>query len=451
MDQQSFPFVHRRTAGASRSRFVSRLASLFAAGVAISGMALLAPACGDNSTGGSGGSPECDADSVLVDGECKKCDGVIVNGVCEGKCTADKCLENNVCVNNRCMLECDSHRDCDPAGGQDCTPAKNDETDADVNVCTFVARPAGMGVACPFGFECDGWRACPDNGICFTGQCGGDQAACMPDTEACKGVDNCVFGKCPDNTACRTDCFTACNTWLSCEGKGEADADAYCTKRDCMSDDECIGGYYCGIIRDPHEICGSSPKKGDNSFCGTTNEPCVALPEAATTRFEGSVCMLRKSCIKRNAGAPCKTDLDCSQFDGLACVTYAGEQRCAAKCLADSDCAKDASCDPAVGACVPRFGAWKGAPGTFCAPCQTDEDCGTAGTFWACSDLSNGMKACFDQSFPDTCTTDADCPASPSGKHGSCLDEDFGLGAGDPQYHHCYLPVNLNTNKTSCW
>lgn len=504
MDQLSFSGIWTR---ASRSRLFTYLA----AAAAISGAAILVPACGgETGTGGSGGAGSCDG--VIVDGVCRECDGVIVNGVCEGKCTADKCLESNVCVGNRCLLTCTSHRDCDPAGGQDCVPAKDDETSADVNVCQFTGKPAGMGIPCPNGFECDGWRACPDNGICFSGQCGGDQAACVTDTDACNGVDNCTFGKCPDGTGCRTDCFTACNLWLTCDTKGEADADAYCTKRDCMSDDECIGGYYCGIVRDPHGLCGSNPPKGDDSFCGTTNEPCVTLPEAGTTRFEGSACVLRKSCLKRGPGAPCTTNLDCSQYDGLTCLAFAGESRCAPLCTIDKDCPADSACPgdeqligavPAscnnnvldageeceivdgqpvfsvpdltcqgfgftqggtvscascqvntktcLSACEPRFGAWKGPPGTFCAPCLTDEDCGTAGTYWACMDLSNGQHGCFDRSLPDTCTKDSDCPASAGGKHGSCLDEDFGLAQGDPEYHRCYLPVNLNTNKTSCW
>ena len=430
----------------------ARLFSSIFSVIALSSAAILATACGGGGSGtggGGGGGGGVGGGTTTGTGDC--INGVIVNGVCEGKCEASKCLADNVCVGNRCVLKCDSHQDCYPDGSQSCTPAKDDETDADVSVCQFTGKPAGIGAGCPFGNECDNWLACPDNGICFASQCGGDTAACTADADACKGVDNCVIGKCADGSGCRVDCAANCKPWLSCNTKGEADADAYCTKRDCMSDDECLAGYFCGTIRDPHEVCGSNPKKGDNNFCGSTSEPCISVPEGGTSRFEGSVCMLRKSCLKRDQGAPCTTDLDCSQFDSLACVSFAGETHCARKCAANSDCALDATCDPGLQACVPKFGAWKGPPGTFCAPCLSDEDCGSKGTYWACSDLSGGMRACFDQSFPDTCTKDLDCPAAPGGKHGSCLNENFGVAPGDANYHHCYLPVNLNTNKTSCF
>jgi hypothetical protein len=68
-----------------------------------------------------------------------------------------------------------------------------------------------------------------------------------------------------------------------------------------------------------------------------------------------------------------------------------------------------------------------------------------------CASLSGGMRACFDFSFPDTCTSDADCPAAPGGRRGSCLDEDQGVPPSDPLYHRCYLPYTAADNKTSCW
>src|SRR5690349_18274092 len=57
--------------------------------------------------------------------------GVMVNGVCEGKCDPKVCNSNgvtgNVCVNNRCELQCTTHRDCAPDGTQDCKAAKGDD------------------------------------------------------------------------------------------------------------------------------------------------------------------------------------------------------------------------------------------------------------------------------------------------------------------------------------
>ncbi len=100
---------------------------------------------------------------------------------------------------------------------------------------------------------------------------------------------------------------------------------------------------------------------------------------------------------------------------------------------------------------LPRFGACVGT-GKFCEPCLDDTDCGGPDSKMAC--ISAGIadeKGCFDLSFPDTCTTDNDCPKSPSGKSGECLDEGDGLAPGDDVYHRCYFPFNAGSSKFSCW
>jgi hypothetical protein len=444
MQQQS---LSQSSGRVPASRFVS---FLFAA-LSFLSVGMLTSACGNGGTGGSGGSGGGTGGAGGSTGAGDCIGGVVVNGVCEGKCTPDKCIEGNTCVGNRCMLKCDSHKDCYPDGSQSCVPAKEDDTAADISVCQFTGKSAGVGTSCPFGPECANWLSCPDGGTCFASQCAGDTAACVLDDVACKDVENCIFGKCPDGSGCRADCATNCKPWLECDTKGEADADAYCTQRDCVSDDECLGGYYCGIVRDPHEICGSDPPKGDNNLCGSTLEPCKTPGQDGTSLFEGSLCMLRKSCIKRAQGAPCTTDLDCSLIDSQKCVAFGGETHCSNKCGIEGDCLSDADCDAGLGACVPKFGAWKGTGGKFCEPCLSDEDCGAKGTSWACAELSGGARACFDESFPDTCTKDSDCPKAPGGKAGTCFDEGEGFSAADNLYHRCYLPLNPSDNKTSCW
>jgi hypothetical protein len=413
----------------------SRLVSFLLAAVAVAGAALLAPGCGGNNTPGE----QCVGGYLTPD------------GVCEGKCEPEKCVAENTCVANQCVLKCDSHKDCYLDGSQDCLAAKEDDSAADIMTCQFPGRPAGTGTACPFAVECGNWLACPDQGTCFASQCAGNPTSCVQDEDFCKGDASCVVGKCPDGSGCRVNCTTECGPWLECQTTGEADADAYCTKRDCATDADCIGGYYCGIVRDPHQVCGSNPPKGDNSFCGETAEPCVTPGSDGTSRFEGSLCMLRKSCLKRDQAAPCTTDLDCSQLESQKCVALGGETRCARTCAQSTDCLLDATCDLGASACVPKFGAWVGPGGGFCHPCKSDEDCGKNGSTWACSELSGGMRACFDQSFPDSCTTNADCPQSPSGKSGTCLNEQVGVDSGSSVYHKCYLPINLSDNKTSCW
>lgn len=427
-------------------RAASRPLSFLLAAAAVAAAALLAPACG-------GGGPTT-TDPVPED-----CEGGLLTpeGACLAKCSPDKCIADNTCVANSCALKCDSHKDCYLDGSQDCAPSVEDDTGAALLTCQFQDRPAGTGTGCPFGVECSNWLACPDNSVCFASQCAdaanpaGNPTACVPNEEYCKGDPSCVVGKCPDGNACRVNCTVDCKAWLGCQTRGEGDAESYCTKRDCASDDDCISGYYCGIVRDPHEICGSNPKKGDNNFCGLTTEPCLSPGADGTSLFEGSLCMLRKSCLKRDQDVPCLTDLDCSQVDSQKCVSYAGETRCAQKCGQDKDCLSDHACDLGLGACVPRFNKWIGDGGKFCEPCKNDEDCGGAGTSWACSELSGGARACFDQAFPDTCNTNADCPKSPSGKNGTCLNEQAGYDASSSVYKRCYLPLNLNTYKTSCW
>ena len=461
--------LHSSTPSSERTR-ASRLVSCLLAALAFTSAAMFVSACGgDDGSGGSGGSGASGGGGAGGGnggsggaGEC--IGGVIVNGVCEGKCTPDKCLADNTCVGNRCVLKCDSHEDCYPDGSQSCAPTVEDDTNAPINACLFHGKSAGIGTTCPFGAECANWLSCPDGGTCFPFQCGGDPAACVLDDAACNGAEGCVIGKCAaDGAPCRVGCQTECKPWLECATAGEGDAEAYCTNRDCESDTDCIGGYFCGIVRDPHSICGSNPKKGDNNFCGQTTEDCVTVgpdgqatlgPDGQpdnTSRFEGSLCLLRKSCIKRGQAAPCTSDIDCSLFDGQKCVAFAGESRCARTCAATLDCAPDTKCDPGLGACVPKADTWTIPPGTFCTQCLNDEDCGSNGTAWACTDLSSGMKACFDQSFPDTCNTDADCPKAPGGKAGTCLDEAEGVGPGDSLYNRCYLPLNASTGKTSCW
>lgn len=329
--------------------------------------------------------------------------GVVIDGVCQGKCTPDKCaFEDNTCVANTCVLKCDSHLDCKVDGSQICAPATEDDTNAAIFVCQDSGRPAGTGVACPIG-------------------------------------DECAQG-------------------LTCESKGEADPTAYCTLRDCATDDDCLSGYYCGVVRDPHAVCGANPPKGDDAFCGETDEPCKSPGEGGTSLFEGSLCLLRRSCLKRQQAAPCEGDIDCSWTAGQVCREVAGDKRCTRACVADADCQADTRCDlPAgaaegtQGACLPRFGAWLGAEAKFCEPCLSDEDCGQKGTSWACADLADGMRGCFDGAYPDTCEADSDCPASPSGKHGSCLDDRFGLAPADPLWHHCTLPTDPALNTASCW
>jgi hypothetical protein len=452
----------------------------------------------------------CSNDGEVAAGGDNPCvGGIVIDGVCEGQCTPDKCIAENTCVHNRCRLKCDSHLDCYDT--QDCTADAEDTTNAPVSVCQDHIQATGMGVACPFGNECDMFT-CANGTPCDPMACGGNPAGCTVDTVACAGNPDCTIGKCPDQTACVAcaECllrFPACPDGsrcdqcgrhpetclvdtvacggdpncnkgrcpdsspctvptcapseckpLSCLTQGEGDAEAYCSKLHCDSDTECPGGYYCGIARDPHAICGLN--KGNTTFCGQTTEPCIdpaSFTQDGANFSEGQECLLRTQCMKRGQCAPCASDLDCSQVASQRCVTIGPDARCARNCKTDGDCDPDYFCvanpsptDPANGSCVPRFGACKGT-GQFCEPCQNDTDCGGPSSTVVCIEGSGGQRACFDRTFSTSCMSDADCPISPSGKHGECFDEGEGYAPGDSVYHKCYLPYKAAENKYGCW
>ena len=162
---------------------------------------------------------------------------------------------------------------------------------------------------------------------------------CEPDPEACDGKSHFNVGKCASTGAWRrvTTCAPSECRPFFCKTTGAGDLDAYCTHHDCSGDPDCPAGYYCGVTRDPHDICGNtcdgglcshnaSPcdvdgdcQKGNSPFCGETAEDCIdpASFEADGAQYvEGSVCLLRRTCLERPPCVPCETNLDCSRIGG---------------------------------------------------------------------------------------------------------------------------------------
>lgn len=361
---------------------------------------------------------------------CKEQGGVEVedaegNKICEEKCDASKCPESNTCVSNRCALKCDLHSDCldgslgDPVT-QRCENVANDVGEA-VSVCVTTQLMPQIGMPCPIGDECGmiGDTACPDGSPCSAGGCPAEQ--CKP---------------------------------LICKTLGLEDGEAYCTTVDCQADTDCPGGYYCGITKIDNPICGN-PDKGDQQL------PCVDPANNAAvggTYQEGPTSALQNACIKREPCAPCVEQRDCAIRSDMACVAIGPEAKmfCAETCLGIDDCPDDHTCvaasPPTPGFCVPKTQTCEPpATNNFCYNCLDDLDCGPAGpdNTVACIDLDAGQRGCFDISFSATCTVDGDCPKSPSGRSGECLDEGEGLAPGDSVYHRCYVP--LISNGFQCW
>ncbi len=427
--------------------------------------------------------------------------------VCEPLCDPAKCKAGNVCSNNRCALVCDSHADC-WAATQSCTAATDDTTETAVTVCVDNGHwpvdgyPSGSyGQACPFGdADCYGF-ACPNGMECDPMA----PADCMRDEYACFGFEEgeCNIGITEDNQRCTLNtCDAAQCTQLNCLSAGEGDADSYCTHPDCEDDSHCPSGFYCGVTRDAHDICGNTCsggscshdsnqscktdadcQKGNNNFCGKTLEPCVdpsAFGANGASFFEGSLCLLRRTCKLRKKCAPCTTNLDCSIGGTDVCADVGGEKGCALFCTEATHCRADELCQaygntcaanpsvdcttgedcPTAGdqcvarsVCVPASGSCRATNASgdkFCHKCLDDTDCGDKDSSMGCAQVGNGEFGCFDMNFGTSCTTDNDCPTSPSGAHGVCLDDKYGVSMSHSLYHRCYFPYNEDKGFT-CW
>jgi len=387
---------------------------------------------------------------------------------CEGLCSPSACANpGNVCVDNLCALPCAAEIDC-PIG-QSCVPAVTDGTSMPIAICQINGKSA-IGLKCPLGNECAAQQpSCPDGSNCDYTQCGGD--TCSPDPIACGDAGTCAIGRCADSTPCTVPGCTSdqCQP-LVCLSSGAGDADAYCTMLDCQTDDNCGGGFWCAIARDPHPICGAAAGKlpglcaiscvsnaacvtayGTGSVCttGFCQPPCV-MTGGATTFKQGSFCTERNECRVRRACDPCTTDLDCSAVAGQHCTAMPPPNDSAKFCSVD--CSTDADCPSSFGCtgneCVPRYGTCTGT-GAFCEPCHSDDECG-AGRY--CSrEETGGERICTAPIGGTPCSTDANCPTSPSGQHGACMDTAENSAPGDGVYHTCWLPYNTATARFACW
>ncbi len=236
---------------------------------------------------------------------------------------------------------------------------------------------------------------------------------------------------------------TECAPGYECITTGPQDAHAYCASG-CLADTDCPGGFECGYKRDGRRICNTN--KGNNGACGLNPNPCINSADItpASGYVEGALCLQRRVCLKRDVCAPCSGDVDCSLVPGQKCVPLGNDRRCAAACSKNTDCEASKYCDQ--GFCQPLVGKCSGA--AFCSPCRFDLDCEPN---FNCTSLHGSEKSCIDQRFSKTCLTDEDCPMSPSGLYGACLDERQNVASTDSVYHRCYAPFDEENSAFSCY
>lgn len=120
---------------------------------------------------------------------------------------------------------------------------------------------------------------------------------------------------------------------------------------------------------------------------------------------------------------PCELDSDCAS--GLACDTGTGE--CVVPpCTSDADCLGYEVCE--AGVCVAD------ADCPTCLPCETEDDCGSAG--WVCAGDGSGGGVC-----TKLCAAFGDCPGNSAcynvGEVNVCLNEDADVRGPCPSDYVC--------------
>lgn len=206
-------------------------------------------------------------------------------------CDPDKCAEGNICVQNRCMLECLRASDC--PNGYDCKEVEES------TVCVANEKQFGPGY---FGWSC--------------------------------GVNG-------DADCARSEGFV-------CHGAKD-DADAYCTSV-CETDEDCPGTYWCRDVdigfQQTRKTCLKREYCAPAKTLGDCAEEDAVL---ATDRDGNSFCT--RACDP-NSENPCGPDSECLNVKGGQCWPkvrdgkrdcFAGKQFCA-RCISQADCPAGALC-----------------------------------------------------------------------------------------------------------
>jgi hypothetical protein len=238
---------------------------------------------------------------------------------------------------------------CDNGGcaaGNKCL-AFNGETKCR-KTCGSNSNPA---TSCPFGYTCT------DTQSGVEPFCVQDKAVKGDGTPLTKKPSGQWGSKCPANLGAeQANCDG--DQGFFCYGISPTDGDAYCTRYDCKSDDECGAGFWCATVNRTPNILNTRRK---------------TLGETQTV------------CLRRTYCATCKADVDCPDIAGKRqhCLLDAsGAAACMPECDSNQACPNEARCMAYDGVdaqiCYPRSNVCVG-DGSLCSSCRSDADCGTDG------------------------------------------------------------------------
>lgn len=364
----------------------------------------------------------------------------------DGKCIA-KCVEKRDCTGNQvcstvrlpegtCEAPCGADKEC--AVGSACVDGAN-MAGAAIKVCQtreqLDLKPNGFGVACTQPGDCD-----VAHGLtCDAGKCG------LPLGGVCKAATECLSGAC-DAGKCRPRFLEAA---APCEGNGECKSgvcDANKCAVSCLNLAGCPSGTTCQGLETGKGVCRSAPgltagqysqacPKGNecdkaagftciglvgdvDAFCSKVGG-CAKDDECPTGYWcggvrdaegeEGKIPGSQRTCVKRSFCAPCDTDVDCGFTFGARCVPDANGTK-----FCTTSCAADKrSC---------RFGAECVDTGGGDFNCRPDSGSCAAPT-------PSEAKSC------DACRNDLDC-----GPGGYCLGSVVQGAINKPSVRWCVTP-----------
>jgi hypothetical protein len=361
------------------------------------------------------------------------CAGVLRDGVCIAKCVESRdCAGNQVCspvvaeeglCYGACTVASADNPDQDCGPGEACVDGTN-MAGAAIKLCRSRGDvglvPNGYGVACTSGNECDEAHGL----VCYAGRCG------LPVGTACTAPTQCSTAVC-DAGACAQPCtgLAGCPAGTACDGlKGDGTAGV------CRPAPQLAAGQYSQPCPKGDECDAAAGFQcigfaGDlDAFCTKPNgcEADADCPQGywcggvrTGEAEEGKIPPSERACLKRTFCAPCDTDLDCGFTFG-------------AKCVPDAEGNKfcSTSCDPDLRSC--RFGA---------------ECVDVGGGDFACRpDIGSCAQAAAPVSC-GSCRNDLDC-----GPGGFCLGDTIQGAINKPSVRWCVTPCGAPdaNGKATC-